>query len=108
MNKYIKTDKHILIRFNTDDNKVSSIDNICSNIDWIWVLDEDGEFDGLPVTAGDVLIRFYPIEQLNVDSNYMLIKDSNLREYYKKLSEYRQTVLSEKSECCSMCKSCCA
>lgn len=104
MIKYIKNSSSNLIKFNTETTNAEALSNISSNIDWIWVLDEDGEFEGNEVNAGDILIRFYPTALNPKEKEYILVKDGALKNYYQKLLKYKKEVSNEsvfgENSCC--------
>lgn len=106
MIKYIKNDGCSIIKFNTENLDTSLIANISTNINWIWILDEDGTLDDEQVNAGDVLIRFYAVSHKDKPSKkeYVLIKDERLKDYYKRLMEIKKELFEESvKEPCNSC-----
>lgn len=102
MIRYLKNDGYSIVKFNDENLSVDTISNIITNIDWLWILDEDGEFDGTPVEAGDILIRFLTIHNNGdrfAEKEYVLVKDEALKNYYKRLAEYRKKLIEDKQPC---------
>lgn len=104
MIKYIKNPGSSLIKFNDQTFETNILSNACTNIDWIWIFDEDGIFDNTPVKTGDICIRLYSLDK--DDSNakeYIIIKNSELNDYYRRYEEarkmYRESILEPQS-CC--------
>lgn len=108
MIRYLKNDGCSIVKFNDENSSVNTISHLTTNIDWLWILDEDGEFDGTPVESGDILIRFFATRD-NKDrfagKEYVLVKDEALKNYYKRLAEYRKKLIEDKQPC-SECDEC--
>lgn len=110
MIKYIKKENDkgsYLVKFNTDTQNVDVLAAANTNIDWLWVIDEDGEFNGTPVSTGDLVILMYPFNsRLDGPAELLVIKDETLRDFYKRLTEYgkqRREELSKETvgeKCC--------
>ena len=90
--KYITANKtNAIILFDEKNEIVNGIDSTSSNIDYLWIAPEDGTItingDIKLVEAGDIILRMYGI---NDDPNreYILLKDDNLKSYYKRLIDY--------------------
>lgn len=94
MIKYIKKNKErssLLVKFNTETMNIDVLDGYSSNIDWIWIVDEDGELNGEHVSAGDIIVRMYAIKYDSDDYETFVIKNEQLKDYYKRLIEYRES-----------------
>jgi len=92
MAKYlIANSSSTMLKFNRDTESLSSIDNQYLNADRMWIADEDGVIttkDGdVDVLVGDIILRMYPSGE--GDRDVFIIKDDNLKSYYKRLIEYR-------------------
>ena len=95
MIKYINDARGIsstLVKFNSKTLDVASIDNLYINIDYMWLADEDGELNGKPVSAGDIIVRMYAVKDDNRGGEIFIIKDEALRDYYKRYIEYRESL----------------
>lgn len=101
-----------LIKINTEDlNDIRENDYHRINIDWLWIVDEDGEFNGKQVNKGDIIISFYGMPGVDNSRETVIVKDEALKDYYARYdeaeSEY-QNKLNEKSQpCCDDCCNCC-
>lgn len=103
MIKYLNTtDGSYLIKFNKETEEVKSLENISTNIDWMWIADEDGELDGKEIKAGDIIFRMYGIgrDRYNAKREYIILKDEALIEYYKRLKAYYDEERKSREECC--------
>ena len=90
--KYITANKtNALILFDEKNETVNGIYSTNSNIDYLWVAPEDGTItingDLKPVEAGDIILRMYGISD-DYNREYVLLKDYNLKSYYKRLIDY--------------------
>ena len=108
MIKYIKKDRNSsLIKFNTETQDVDIINYTSPNIDWMWIIDEDGELNGEPVFAGDIIILMYEIDtNTDVSDNILIVKDETLRNYYKKLTEYYKELETKQTNLKDSCADC--
>ena len=91
MVKYLNTiNGNYLLKFNKETEEIKSLENISTNIDWVWIADEDGELDGKEIKAGDVIFRMYGIgkERYGSERKYIIIKDEALIDHYKRLKAY--------------------
>ena len=101
-----------LIKINTEDlNDIRENDYHRINIDWLWIVDEDGESKGKQVNNGDIIISFYGMPGVDISRETVIVKDEALKDYYARYdeaeSEY-QNKLNEKSQpCCDDCCNCC-
>ena len=109
MIKYISVDRSsYLVKFNKDNDEITTLENSSSSINWMWIADEDGELDGKKVEKGDVILKMYGIGC--EDRELIIIKDEALKDYYRRLSEYWESKKLQDSncECCDCCpKTCC-
>lgn len=46
-----------LIKFNNDTSEIKMLDSFGTNIDYIWIADEEGILNDVPVNIGDIIIR---------------------------------------------------
>ena len=108
MIKYIKKDRNSsLLKFNTETQDIDTINYTNSNIDWLWIIDEDGELNGEPVFAGDIVIMMYRIDtNTDISDNILIVKDETLRNYYKKLTEYYKELETKQNNLKDSCAEC--
>lgn len=108
MIKYIKKDRtSSLIKFNTETQNVDVINYTSPNIDWMWIIDEDGELNGELVSAGDIVIMMYRIDtNTDISDNVLIVKDETLRNYYKKLTEYYKELKTKQNNLKDSCADC--
>ena len=94
MIKYVKKNTErssLLIKFNTETQDIDTIPNVGTYIDWIWVVDEDGEFNNESVSVGDLIIRMYAVDYKTTNSEFFIIKDDKLKDFYKRVLEHENT-----------------
>lgn len=105
MVKYIYAKSNQLIKFDKDTENISSLNNTGSNINWIWVADEDGVLNDEEVKAGDVIISFY---EVNGDGRRVIVvKDQKIKDFYKELSDYyKMRELERQATKCCDCTCC--
>lgn len=97
MIKYFGTNTRNLIKFDKRSEQCNLIPNTRSCVDFVWVIEEDGELDGKEVNVGDIVFRMYPIE-LNSDYEYIIVKDKPLKDFYNRLLNFsRMANLKEPS-----------
>lgn len=105
MVKYIYAKSNQLIKFDKDTENISSLNNIVSNINWIWVADEDGVLNDEEVKAGDVIISFY--EVTGDGRRVIVVKDQKVKDFYKELSDYyKMRKLERQATKCCDCACC--
>lgn len=87
MIKYIGEDTcSALLKFNTETTELSRIESKSSNVDWVYIVDEDGILEDTPVKAGDIIFRMYKYEGL-AHCPYFIIPSENLKKYYSDRDE---------------------
>ena len=111
MIKYFLANRY-LVKVNTEKlDKVDMVDYHRNNIDWLWIVDEDGELDGKPVSKGDIIISFFGMPGVDNSRERVIVKDEALKDYYTRYNEAEsayQNKLNEKSQpCCDDCCNCC-
>lgn len=107
MIKYFLADRY-LVKLNTENlDKVNMVDYHRNNIDWLWIVDEDGELDGKPVSKGDVIIRFFGMPGVDNSRETVIVKDEILKDYYRRFDEaqakYEAKQSPEPCDCCEKC-----
>lgn len=107
MIKYFFANRY-LVKLNTENlDKVDMVDYHRNNIDWLWIVDEDGELDGKPVSKGDIVISFYGMPGVDNSRETVIVKDEILKDYYRRFDEaqakYEAKNDIECDECCSKC-----
>ena len=100
MVKYIYAKSNQLIKVDKNTENISSLNNIVSKINWIWVADEDGVLNDEEVKAGDVIISFY--EVTGDGRRVIVVKDQKVKNFYKELSDYYKMRELERpaTKCC--------
>lgn len=108
MVKYLNTiNGSCLIKFNKETEEVKSLESMSTNIDWMWIADEDGELDGKEIKTGDIVFRMYGIGKDRCKREFFIIKNEGLKDYYKRVIEYHKQQ-AEKNSCCDCeCATCC-
>lgn len=108
MIKYFLANRY-LVKVNTEKlDKVDMVDYHRNNIDWLWIVDEDGELDGKPVSKGDIVISFYGMPGVNDSRETVIIKDEILKDYYRRFDEAQAKYEAENSIECGCCDKCAA
>ena len=108
MIKYFLANRY-LVKLNTENlDKVDMVDYHRNNIDWLWIVDEDGEFNGKPVTKGDIVISFFGMPGVDNSRETVIVKDEILKDYYRRFDEaqakYEANMQNpEPCDCCSKC-----
>lgn len=108
MNTYIYAGNSSLLAIKDNDlNSVSSIRNHYLNIDWAWVIEEDGvlKFNGkeYEVKTGDVVLVLYTsYNRSDDDRDIAIIKSKELYNNIKRILEYEK---NRHNECCDVCAS---
>ena len=107
MIKYFLANRY-LVKVNTEKlDKVDMVDYHRNNIDWLWIVDEDGELDGKPVSKGDIVISFYGMPGVDNSREAVIVKDEILKDYYRRFDEAKAKYEAEHSvecnECCTNC-----
>lgn len=106
MNTYIYAgNSSLLVVKDNDLNSISSIRNHYLNIDWAWVIEEDGvfKFNGkaYEVKTGDVILVLYaPYNRSDDDRDIAIIKSEELYNNFKQNLEYDK---NRHNECCNEC-----
>lgn len=106
MNTYIYAGNSSLLAIKDNDlNSVSSIRNHYLNIDWAWVIEEDGvlKFNGkeYEVKTGDVVLVLYAYcNRIDDDRDIAIIKSEELYNNFKRNFEYEK---NRHNECCEVC-----
>lgn len=98
MINYIVNSTSCILKFDDDTKKVNTIQSISTNIDWLWIADEDGVINAnntTEVKAGDLIISFYNINDSRDDREVIVIKDDSIKDYYKRLKACREKIQEE-------------
>ena len=78
MIKYIScNDSRNLIKYNKENDEITTLNNISTGINWIWIADEDG-----------------------------IIENRDLVDYYKRAEKYRAEKAKQYDNCNDCCESC--
>lgn len=90
MIKYvIPDDGYRMIKFDTETDECTTCDYIRSSLNSVFIISEDGEIHGTSVKEGDLVFVMYPIGNSN-DAEIIVITDPKLKNYYKRMIEYRK------------------
>lgn len=106
MNTYIYAGNSSLLAIKDNDlNSVSYIRNHYLNIDWAWVIEEDGifKFKGkeYEVKTGDVVLVLYTsYNRIGDDRDIAIIKSEELYNNFKRNLESEK---NRHNECCEVC-----
>ena len=106
MNTYIYAGNSALLVVKDNDlNSVSSVRNHYLNIDWAWVIEEDGvlKFNGkeYDVKAGDIVLVLYATySRVGYCRGNSSIKSEELYNNFKRNLEYEK---NRNSKCCEAC-----
>ena len=106
MNTYIYTGGSSLLTMKDNDIKnFDTISNHYLNIDWAWVIEEDGvlKFNGkeYDVKAGDIVLVLYAsYKRSDDDREIAIIKSEELYNNFKRNLEYEK---NRHNECCDEC-----
>ena len=96
-----------LIKFNNENGELKVLNNTSNMINWLWIADEDGEFNGKEVKAGDIILRMYGIDD-RCEREYFIVNDEALKDYYKRVIEHYNKQQKERNSGCNCeCKTCC-
>ena len=110
MIKYLSTNtSRDIVKFDDATLNIDTIEPIYPNIDYIWIVPEDGTFNGEEVKKGDLIMRMFSIrDELNcLEKETIVVKDVKLINYYSKLIENSKKPDNNRpiSEVC--CNTCC-
>lgn len=94
-----------LIKFDKENDKIEMLDNFGTNIDYMWIADEEGMLDDIHVNIGDLIIRMYGCNGKINDRKTLVIKDEQLKNYYNILKEKVEARKAECEKCCE-CDTC--
>lgn len=110
MIKYILPESsRTLIKINTEDlNNVETKDYHRINIDWLWIADEDGEFNGKQINKGDIIISFYGMPGKDNSREALVVTDGALKDYYARYDEAEKEFEVKNSIECDCCPKCAA
>lgn len=97
MIKYIlPQDSRLLIKVDTENvENISTVDYTDSRINWLWVVDEDGELEGKPIKKGNVVISFYSTSYYDAKDKIIILDNPELTEFYKEMKEAKQDYLDK-------------
>lgn len=101
MVKYIDTKTgYNLIKFDKESDEIKMLDSFSTNIDYMWIADEEGMLNDIHVNVGDIIIRMY-----GNNRETLVIKDEQLKNYYKSLKENIDKEREKHEKCCD-CECC--
>lgn len=92
-----------LIKFDKENDKIEMLDSFGTNIDYMWIADEEGMLDDIHVDAGDLIIRMYGCNGKIDDRKTLVVKDEQLKNYYNTLLEEMKARKAEREKCCECC-----
>lgn len=104
MIKYIDAKTgYSLIKFDKENDKIEMLDSFGTNIDYVWIADEEGMLDDIHVNSGDLIIRMYGYNGNLDDRKTLVVKDEQLKNYYNALKEKVEARKAEHENCCECC-----
>lgn len=116
MNTYIYTGSDSLLKMKDNDIKnFDTISNHYLNVDWTWVIEEDGTFVAnekeYDVKAGDVIFVLYagyrekevPVKDRRKVRDFVIIRNEDFYNNYKLNEEYEQNRNMKDCNCCEAC-----
>ena len=89
-----------LIKFDKENDEIKMLDNFGTNIDYMWIADEEGTLNDIHVNVGDIIIRMYGNNGNINDRETLVIKDEQLKSYYKSLKENIDKEREKNEKCC--------
>lgn len=92
-----------LIKFDKENDEIKMLDTFSTNIDYMWIADEEGILDDIHVNVGDLIIRMYGDTYKLDDRKTLVIKDEQLKNYYKDLKERMEARKDEREKDCECC-----
>lgn len=92
-----------LIKFDKENDKIETLDSFGTNIDYMWIADEEGMLDDIHVDAGDLIIRMYGCNGKINDRETLVVKDEQLKNYYNTLKEKVEAREAEREKGCECC-----
>ena len=88
-----------IILFDEKNETANAISYMSTNIDYLWTAPEDGTItingNVEVVNAGDVILRLYGFGDYE-DREYIVLKDDNLKSYYKRLADHEEKMIKKK------------
>lgn len=114
MKKYIiKKNIRGMFSLNEENDDIDVIDYMRTNIDYCYLVPEDGELivngDTKKVKKNDIIIQFYPSEARPNLVTVVRSKEwkENIASEHKYYEEQEKKLASAKSDCCQCCDSAC-
>lgn len=96
-----------IIKINTENlDNFDLVEYHATSIDWLWIVDEDGVFNGNPVHKGDIIIRFYSLPGKKDSCETIIVTDNGMKDYYKRYDEALIELENNRKECCECCNCC--
>lgn len=92
-----------LVKFDKENDEIKMLDSFSTNIDYMWIADEEGILNDIHVNVGDLIIRMYGDTCKLDDRKTLVIKDEQLKNYYKDLKERMEARKAERENCCECC-----
>ena len=92
MTKYLLSNNSSeLLKFNKETETLSDIQYQYTNIDYMWIADEDGVIstkDGdIDVKSGDIILRMYRVG--DGEKELIVVSDDKLADYYNRLISHK-------------------
>lgn len=111
MIKYIipEESSRSIIKFDTDTLKPALLYANVTYIDWMWIADEDGEYEGKPIKKGNIIIRF--CNNYGAEKAFTIVLDApELTDIYNRIEEDRKNYNAKYEQeklCCACCNDAC-
>ena len=88
-----------IVLFDEKNETANTVSYRNTNIDYLWVAPEDGTItingNVEVVNAGDVILRLYGFGDYD-GREYIVLKDDNLKSYYKRLADHEEKIIKKK------------
>ena len=94
-----------LIKLDKENDEIKMLDSFGTNIDYMWIADEEGTLNDIHVNVGDIILRMYGNNGNINDKETLVIKDEQLKSYYKSLKENIDKERGKNEKCCD-CECC--
>lgn len=115
MKNYICTGHSALLTMQDNDvNTISTLAYTGTNIDWSWVIEEDGnlifEGESYPVKKGDIVLLLYANYKEGKESRknreIAILSNDKLYEVWLKNKQYEDELMSKRAKHCDECGPC--
>lgn len=115
MKTYVCTGNSELVTIQDNDvNTISTLEYTGTNIDWAWVIEEDGTLifndESYPVKKGDIVLLLYASykrgNEPRKNREIAILSNGKLYEVWLKNKQYEEEMRKNSLKCCDDCESC--